>query len=101
MLFLCMVCVQVPVSAAGKECQICLMDEHDEGTQGVACDNEHFMCEVCFGTYVQSECDVKDNTANVLLNGGRVLCPCKVRMPPPLRPLPLQGMHATAPATCH
>ena len=30
MLFLCMVCVQVPVSAAGKECQICLMDEHDE-----------------------------------------------------------------------
>lgn len=47
------------------------------GDIGVACDNDHFMCETCFGTYVESESDVKANPQNVLLNGGRVMCPCK------------------------
>jgi len=69
--------MKTPISGVGKTCSICFMDDHEEGTIGVACDNDHFMCEGCFGMYVQTECDVKENPQSVILKGGRVLCPRK------------------------
>lgn len=66
--------MKLPVSAAGKLCNICYMDEHDEGTIGVACDNDHFMCQECFSQWVATECDIEANPQKIFENGGRVTC---------------------------
>jgi len=69
--------MKTPVDAAGKLCNICYMDEHDAGTIGVACDNDHFMCQECFSSWVESESDIENNPQNILTNGGRITCVCK------------------------
>ncbi len=38
--------MKVPVEAGSKLCNICFMNEHDAGTKGVACDEDHFVCQV-------------------------------------------------------
>ena len=38
--------MKVPVEAEDKLCNICFMNEHDAGTKGVACDEDHFICQV-------------------------------------------------------
>mmetsp|Transcript_71647 Transcript_71647/g.135105 ORF Transcript_71647/g.135105 Transcript_71647/m.135105 type:complete len:379 (+) Transcript_71647:91-1227(+) len=67
--------MKVPVAAEGKLCNICYSDEHDAGSLGVACDEDHFLCQDCFTSYVSSECDTEGSPQVVVLNGGRVVCP--------------------------
>merc|ERR1712224_775777 len=43
----------------------------------VSCDNDHHMCQTCFSGWVGSESDIENNPQNILLNGGRITCPCK------------------------
>ena len=69
--------MKVPVAAGDKLCNICFSNEHDAGTMGVSCDEDHFICQECFSAYVQSESNTKDNPQNVVLNGGRIYCPQK------------------------
>ena len=66
-----------PVSAAGKLCNICFMEDHEEGILAVSCDNDHYMCQTCFSGWVESESDIEANPQNILLNGGRITCVCK------------------------
>ena len=49
--------MKTPVDAAGKLCSICYCDDHDAGSKGVGCDEDHFICEECFVGYVTSESD--------------------------------------------
>ena len=69
--------MKVPVAAGDKLCNICFSSEHEAGTIGVACDQDHFICQECFSAYVESESNTEDNQHNVVINGGRVLCPQK------------------------
>jgi len=69
--------MKIPVSAAGKLCTICYVDEHEAGALAVSCDNDHYMCETCFSGWVESESDIEANPQSILLNGGRITCPCK------------------------
>mmetsp|Transcript_14652 Transcript_14652/g.33141 ORF Transcript_14652/g.33141 Transcript_14652/m.33141 type:complete len:269 (-) Transcript_14652:32-838(-) len=68
--------MKTPVPAAGKLCRICYTQDHDEGTLAVACDNDHYLCQECFSGWVRSESDIAHNPQNILLNGGRITCPC-------------------------
>ena len=41
----------------------------------MSCDEDHFICQECFSSYVESESNTEDNAQSVVLNGGRILCP--------------------------
>jgi len=69
--------MKTPISAAGKLCCICFMEDHDADTLAVSCDNNHYMCQTCFSGWVESESEIETNPQNILLNGGRITCPCK------------------------
>ena len=69
--------MKVPVAAMGRLCNICYSDDHEADDVGVACDEDHFLCQECFTGYVQSESDTEGSPQSVVLNGGRVLCPQK------------------------
>jgi len=73
--------MKIPVSAAGKLCTICFVDEHKDGLVAVSCDNDHYMCEECFSGWVESESDIDANPQRIILNGGRITCPCKKKHP--------------------
>jgi hypothetical protein len=49
--------MKTPVAATGQLCNICYCSEHGEGSVGVACDRDHFLCSECFTAYVESESD--------------------------------------------
>jgi len=70
--------MKTPVPGSGQTCSICLMDDHGPYAIGVECDNNHFICSGCFGMYVQSESDIKENPQSVILRGGRIFCPLKI-----------------------
>mmetsp|Transcript_16344 Transcript_16344/g.41215 ORF Transcript_16344/g.41215 Transcript_16344/m.41215 type:complete len:490 (+) Transcript_16344:41-1510(+) len=70
--------MKMPVSAEGKLCNICYMEDHEAGTMGVACDNDHFICQECFSQWVASETDIEANPQKIFENGGRVTCVCKM-----------------------
>mmetsp|Transcript_33719 Transcript_33719/g.62324 ORF Transcript_33719/g.62324 Transcript_33719/m.62324 type:complete len:511 (-) Transcript_33719:169-1701(-) len=69
--------MKAPVPANGKLCRICYMEEHEDDVVAVGCDNDHFMCQPCFASWVESESDIDGNPQNILLNGGRITCVCK------------------------
>jgi len=69
--------MKIPISAVGKLCTICFVDEHEADTVAVSCDNDHYMCQTCFSGWVASESDIDANPQSILLNGGRITCPCK------------------------
>lgn len=49
--------MKAPISADGQLCNICYCTDHADGSVGVACDNNHFLCSECFTSYVESESD--------------------------------------------
>jgi len=49
--------MKAPMSAAGQSCNICYCSDHGDGSVGVACDRDHFLCSECFTAYVESESD--------------------------------------------
>lgn len=69
--------MKIPVPANGKLCNICYMEEHDDDVLAVGCDNNHYMCQPCFVSWVESESDLEANPQSILLNGGRITCVCK------------------------
>lgn len=69
--------MKVPVPAAGRLCTICFVDDHEADEVAVSCDNNHYMCQTCFSRWVETESDINANPQSILLNGGRITCPCK------------------------
>jgi len=65
------------VSANGKLCNICYMDEHDPNVLALACNNQHYLCLPCFSAWVESESDIDGNPQKVIQNGGKIHCVCK------------------------
>jgi hypothetical protein len=70
--------MKTPVNAKGKLCNICYCTEDKDDSIGVACDNDHFLCQDCFTSYVTSESDTVNNPQNIIKNGGRITCVCKI-----------------------
>jgi len=70
--------MKVPVAMQSKLCNICYSEEHAPGTLGVGCDNDHFLCQECFCSYVDSESDTTSNPQSVFEKGGRVNCVQKI-----------------------
>mmetsp|Transcript_27220 Transcript_27220/g.53011 ORF Transcript_27220/g.53011 Transcript_27220/m.53011 type:complete len:492 (-) Transcript_27220:472-1947(-) len=68
---------KLPVAAEQKLCRICYSEEHEPGTLGVECDENHFMCQGCFSDWVDSQSDIEANPQDILERGGRVNCVCK------------------------